>query len=90
MIFRSGKYKGKSLEYVRQVAPWYIRWVGENRPEMLVEQRRVVNTDKKSYDFDEDDDVKKPSPFKPNLNFDSEPPEVFNRDDNIVSKSFWD
>lgn len=38
MIFRSGKYQGYSVDEVRRMAPWYIRWVEENRPEMLRER----------------------------------------------------
>ncbi len=39
MIFRSGKYQGYSVDEVRRIAPWYIRWVEENRPEMLREHK---------------------------------------------------
>ena len=44
MVFRSGKYQGYTIEEVTQIAPWYIRWVRENRPEMLRErpQRKKV------------------------------------------------
>ena len=35
MKFRSGKYKGVDVETVKRMAPWYIQWVRENRPEML-------------------------------------------------------
>jgi len=38
MIFRSGKYQGYSVDEVRRMAPWYIRRVEENRPEMLRER----------------------------------------------------
>ena len=34
MKFRSGKYKGVDVETVKRMAPWYIQWVRENRPEM--------------------------------------------------------
>jgi len=37
MVFRSGKYKGYTITEVQRIAPWYIRWVQENRPEMLRE-----------------------------------------------------
>ena len=37
MVFRSGKYQGYTIEEVTRIAPWYIRWVRENRPEMLRE-----------------------------------------------------
>ena len=35
MKFRSGKYAGLTVEHVKSIAPWYIKWVKENRPEML-------------------------------------------------------
>lgn len=35
MKFRSGKYKGVSLETVKRINPGYVQWVRENRPEML-------------------------------------------------------
>ena len=35
MILRSGKYKGQSWTDVQQFDPGYIRWIRENRPEML-------------------------------------------------------
>lgn len=38
MVFRSGKYQGYTIEEVTRIAPWYIRWVKENRPEMLRER----------------------------------------------------
>jgi len=38
MVFRSGKYQGYTIEEVTRMAPWYIRWVKENRPEMLRER----------------------------------------------------
>jgi len=36
MVFRSGKYQGYTIEEVTRIAPWYIRWVKENRPEGLL------------------------------------------------------
>ena len=44
MVLRSGKYQGYTIEEVTRIAPWYIRWVRENRPEMLRErpQRKKV------------------------------------------------
>ena len=38
MVLRSGKYQGYTIEEVTRIAPWYIRWVRENRPEMLRER----------------------------------------------------
>jgi len=42
MNFRSGKYAGLPVAHVQQIAPWYITWVKENRPEIL--QERKSNT----------------------------------------------
>mgnify|MGYP000294732015 CR=1 FL=1 len=39
MNFRSGKYAGLEVAHVQQIAPWYIAWVKENRPEMLKERK---------------------------------------------------
>ena len=35
MILRSGKYKGRKWTDVQCFDPGYIRWIRENRPEML-------------------------------------------------------
>ena len=53
MVFRSGKYQGYTVEEVTQIAPWYIRWVRENRPEMLRERPRR----KKVVEVTEDEEV---------------------------------
>jgi len=42
MNFRSGKYAGLSVAHVQQIAPWYIAWVKENRPEMLQERKSNI------------------------------------------------
>lgn len=34
-IFRSGKYAGKTIAQVKKTEPSYIRWVEENKPQML-------------------------------------------------------
>ena len=39
MRFRSGKYAGMSVTHVQQIAPGYIAWVKQNRPEMLRERK---------------------------------------------------
>ena len=39
MKLRSGKYAGMSVTHVQQIAPWYIAWVKQNRPEMLRERK---------------------------------------------------
>ena len=53
MIFRSGKYQGYSIKEVRRIAPWYIRWVEENRPEMLKERTPSKKPQIKPYMKDE-------------------------------------
>ena len=35
MVFRSGKYKGYTIQEVWEIDPSYMYWVQENRPEML-------------------------------------------------------
>lgn len=42
MVFRSGKYQGYTVESVVMIDPGYIRWVRENRPEMLIERKRKI------------------------------------------------
>ena len=39
MIFRTGKYKGHSVEFVKKTNPSYIEWVRENAPAMLKEKK---------------------------------------------------
>ena len=39
MKLRSGKYAGMQVTHVQQIAPWYIDWVEQNRPEMLRERK---------------------------------------------------
>jgi len=53
MVFRSGKYQGYTIEEVNRIAPWYIRWVRENRPEMLRERPQK----KKVVQVTEDEEV---------------------------------
>ena len=56
MVFRSGKYQGYTIEEVTRMAPWYIRWVRENRPEML----RPRPQKKKVTQVTEDEEVTRP------------------------------
>jgi len=53
MILRSGKYKGQSWTDVQQFDPGYIRWIRENRPEMLKfsqpKVKKVVETEEDEY-----------------------------------------
>jgi len=84
MVFRSGKYKGKDVDYVRRVAPWYIGWVRENRPEMLIPRKS-----KKVESEDVPEPMRQFSPLTPNLDFDNEPPMVM-EEVKEVTQSFWD
>lgn len=53
MILRSGKYKGQSWTDVQQFDPGYIRWIRENRPEMLKfsqpKPKQVVEAEEDEY-----------------------------------------
>ena len=53
MILRSGKYKGQSWTDVQQFDPGYIRWIRENRPEMLKfsqpKVKKVVEAEEDEY-----------------------------------------
>jgi len=74
MKFRSGKYAGRDVEYVQQVAPGYVNWVRVNRPEMLrerVSKKETKDTSNSSYS----DSVWLRS-IKPNLDFDTQPAEL--------------
>jgi hypothetical protein len=62
MVFRSGKYQGYTIEEVTRIAPWYIRWVKENRPEML---RERPQRKKKKVEPSDDEEVIRP----PKLNY---------------------
>ena len=47
MILRSGKYKGKTISWVKDNDLRYLMWVKENRPEMLKEiNKKEVKTEK--------------------------------------------
>ena len=70
MKFRTGKYAGLTVDHVKKIAPWYIQWVRENRPEMLKDRapkkaKPVIKPKIKStaikpnYDFLKD----KPAPY---------------------------
>jgi hypothetical protein len=66
MKFRSGKYAGLTVEHVKKIAPWYIQWVRENRPEMLKDHSPKTQPKPKAkpnYDFLPD----KPAPYLASL-----------------------
>jgi len=89
MKFRSGKYAGKDIEYVRRVAPWYIDWVKLNRPEMLKgvgNSKKVKDTKPSAYD-----EVKWLRNLKPNLDFYNEKSEITERvvESEPKSNRYW-
>ena len=57
MILRSGKYKGKKWTDVQTYYPGYIRWIRENRPEMLKSYSKPKSKDE-SNELDEIKDSK--------------------------------
>tara|TARA_B110000908_G_C10165784_1_gene408308 strand:+ start:543 stop:818 length:276 start_codon:yes stop_codon:yes gene_type:complete len=70
MKFRTGKYAGLTIEHVRKIAPWYIQWVRENRPEMLKERSIKPKTAKPIQKY-------KASAIKPNYDFELEKPSPY-------------
>ena len=67
MKFRSGKYAGLTVEHVREIAPWYIKWVRENRPEMLRDSNKPKPYKKPVYV--DPPDIPKAGAIKPNYDF---------------------
>lgn len=53
MVLRSGKYKGRNLAEIKFLDPSYIRWVKENRPEML-KVRKTTPKPKPKEEFTEE------------------------------------
>ena len=70
MKFRSGKYAGLTVEHVKKIAPWYIQWVRENRPEMLRDRSPKPKPYKKPVYIDPPD-IPKEGAIKPNYDFDN-------------------
>jgi len=58
MILRSGKYKGQSWTDVQQFDPGYIRWIRENRPEMLKSHTPKPKENPESSELDEVNDYR--------------------------------
>ena len=89
MKFRSGKYAGKDIEYVRRVAPWYINWVRVNRPEMLKE--RTTKKESKDIPNSSYSDSVWVRSIKPNLDFETQITEIPKRvvAPKRVVESFW-
>lgn len=73
--FRTGKYAGKSYEWVNENDPGYINWVLENRPEMMRSKQKpktVTPSYLKDVGEDEEDTVQRLKPLKPNYNFEKQ------------------
>ena len=89
MKFRSGKYAGKDIEYVRRVAPWYINWVRVNRPEMLKE--RTVKKERKDISNSSYSDSVWLRSIKPNLDFNNQTIELPERvvESEPTSNRYW-
>ncbi len=88
MKFRSGKYAGKDIEYVRRVAPWYIDWVKLNRPEMLKGVPKKQTDDKIPSAYEDSVWLRS---LKPNLDFENQITEIPKRvvAPKRVVESFW-
>tara|TARA_R110000796_G_scaffold95370_2_gene200540 strand:+ start:2482 stop:2703 length:222 start_codon:yes stop_codon:yes gene_type:complete len=69
MKFRSGKYKGVDVETVKRMAPWYIQWVRENRPEMLRASNKPQPKPYKKPVYVDPPDIPKVGAIKPNYDF---------------------
>lgn len=71
-ILRSGKYAGKTYEWVLETDPSYLVWITDNRPEMLREQKepkkevKVTNVKEETKSF----------VLQPNEDFYNEPPDA--------------
>ena len=76
-VFRTGKHKGKTYEWVSENHPYYIDWVMFERPEMLQERNpdgRKPKAVVPSYLLDDEDEDEsfKFKPLTPNYNFENE------------------
>ena len=69
MRFRTGKYAGLTIEHVKKIAPWYIQWVRENRPEMLREYRQTQPKPYKKPVYVDPPDIPKAGAIQPNYDF---------------------
>ena len=88
MKFRSGKYTGKDIEYVRRVAPWYIDWVKLNRPEMLKGVPKKQTDDKILSAYEDSVWLRS---LKPNLHFNNQTIELPERvvEPETLSNRYW-
>jgi len=75
-IFRTGKYSGKTYQYVATNHPHYIDWVIFERPDMLQERNLYGNKPKDVIpDYLQEDNEEgyiRFKPLTPNYNFDNE------------------
>jgi len=67
---RSGKYAGKTIEWLRDNDLRYLLWVEENRPEMLKEHKTEKQPTKKNIEYTKET----LSSLQPNYNFYNEGP----------------
>ena len=65
-ILRSGKYVGKTIQWLKINNPQYLEWITLNKPTMLVGSKQQ---DKPKTEISDEEIV---SAMKPNLNFDNE------------------
>ena len=63
---RSGKYAGKTIEWLKRNDPQYLEWVTLNQPKMLLVSKPA---DKPKIEMSDEESI---SAIKPNLNFDNE------------------
>lgn len=63
---RSGKYAGKTIEWLKRNDPQYLEWVTLNQPKMLVGSKPA---EKPKIEMSDEESI---SAIKPNLNFDNE------------------
>lgn len=86
--FRTGKHKGKTLDWVEDNDPSYIVWCEENRPEMLKEPKKKESKDEVIPEY-------RPKPLTPNYDFDNEVGDFLPTDkketkkDNDETESEW-
>ena len=69
-VFRTGKYAGKTYEYVSAYDYRYIDWVSRERPEMLKERARPKP--KARIEVPDDDECEAFLPMAHNTNFENE------------------
>lgn len=72
VVLRTGKYSGKTVEWVLENNPSYIEWVQENRPEMLKAVKpKTESTVSKNSVSDNSNKT-----MTPNMNFWNEGPDI--------------